>query len=72
MLTIIKKALGLALIIIGVVGIFSGVKMLTIIKKALGLALIIIGVVGILKEAFVIGGLATVFGSYLAGLDDLD
>jgi len=28
--------------------------------------------VGILKEAFVIGGLATVFGSYLAGLDDID
>ena len=46
--------------------------MLTIIKKALGLALIIIGVVGILKEAFVIGGLETVFGSYLAGLDDID
>ena len=49
-----------------------GVKMFTIVKKALGLALIIIGVLGILKEAFVIGGLATVFGSYLAGLDDLD
>ena len=46
--------------------------MFTIVKKALGLALIIIGVVGILKEAFVIGGLATVFGSYLAGLDVLD
>ena len=46
--------------------------MFTILKKVLGLALIIIGVVGILKESFVIGGLATVFGSYLAGLDDID
>ena len=46
--------------------------MVTIVKKAIGLALIIIGVVGILKEAFVIGGLAAVFGSYLAGLDDLE
>ena len=59
MLTIIKKALGLALIIIGVVGILKE-------------AFVIGGVVGILKEAFVIGGLATVFGSYLAGLDDID
>ena len=46
--------------------------MFIVLKKAIGLALIIIGVVGILKEAFVIGGLATVFGSYLAGLDDID
>ena len=46
--------------------------MFTIVKKAIGLALIIVGVVGILREAFVIGGLATVFGSYLAGLDDID
>lgn len=46
--------------------------MFTILKKAIGLALIIVGVVGILREAFVIGGLAAVFGSYLAGLDDLD
>ena len=40
------------------------------IKKSIGLVFIVAGVLSLLREAFFIGGLATVFGCYLAGLDE--
>lgn len=40
------------------------------IKKAIGLVLLIVGILGILRESFVVGGLLTVFGSYLVEPED--